>query len=401
MRILLVAPIFPYPPSIGSAVITLNQLRVLSQRHRIDLISFKNRTNSSDLSELTRWCNKIELVERPSRWRVLLSMLSRLLIDPHPDISRFRSAAMSRVVAAHLSDGHYDVVLFQTLQSAQFRPDWYPGPAIWSLEDPLALKTEKMLAMYPWYSRPLHRKRVSLLRQYDLKQAGRFNCVTFVNREDALEYMNSVPGACADFVPHGISEESVSSAAVSRQKGMIVITGNMYHLPNVDAVEFFCGEIFPLICDQEPSANLWLVGARPVAAVRKWADNSRIKVTGFVPDISDYLRQAVVSVCPVRLRVGTQTKILEALSCGTPVVTTSAGNYGIAATPGKHLYVTDNAREFANHVVSLLAGDKWNEFSDNGRCFVREKFSWESSAAKLEQIMERVVHDKRAKSISA
>lgn len=401
MRILFVAPIFPYPPSIGSAVITLNQLRVLSQRHRIDLISFKNRTNSSDLGELTRWCNKIELVERPSRWRVLLSMLSRVLIDPHPDISRFRSTEMSRVVAAHLSGAHYDVVLFQTLQSAQFRPDWYSGPAIWSLEDPLALKTKKMLAMYPWYSRPLHRKRASLLRQYDLKQARRFNCVTFVNREDALEYMNSVPGACADFVPHGIGEESVSGAAVSRQKGMIVITGNMYHLPNVDAVGFFCGEIFPLICDQEPSANLWLIGARPVAAVRKWSDDSRIKVTGFVPDIRGYLRQAVVSVCPVRLRVGTQTKILEALSCGTPVVTTSAGNYGIAAISGKHLYVADNPREFANHVVSLLAGDKWNEFSDTGRRFVREKFSWESSAAKLEQIMERVVQDRRAKPISA
>ena len=378
----------------------LNQIRVLSSRHKIDLISFKNRANSNDLGELPRWCNKIELIERPPRWRVLLSILRRALIDPLPEISRFRSPELSRVVAEHLSGDHYDVVLFQTVQAVQFRPDWYSGPAIWTLEDPPALKIEKMLPMYPWYSRLLHRKRIDRLRRYDLRQANRFDCVTFVNREDAVEYMHAVPGVCADFVPHGVSEESASQTEVSRRKGMIVIAGNMFHVPNVDAVEFFCRDIFPLIYEREPSANLWLVGARPVARVRKWANNPRIKVTGYVPDIRTYLRQAVVSVCPVRLPVGTQTKILEALSCGTPVVTSSAGNHGIGAISGKHLHVTDDPREFANNVISLLVGDKWKEFSDNGRRFVRDKFSWENSAAKLEQIMERVVENSRPTSIS-
>src|SRR3954447_1668446 len=99
MRILFVAPTLPYPPLTGSAVITLNQIRVLSGRHIIHLVSFKDRGDSSDLGELPRWCNKIELVEHPSRWRVLLSILSRIPVDPLPEISRFRSPEMSRVVA--------------------------------------------------------------------------------------------------------------------------------------------------------------------------------------------------------------------------------------------------------------------------------------------------------------
>jgi polysaccharide biosynthesis protein PslH len=398
MRILFVAPILPYPPLIGSAVITLNQIGVLSRRHTIDLISYKHRGNSSDLGDLPLWCNNIELVDRPSRWRVLLSTLGRALVDPIPEISRFSSPEMSRVVAERLSGEPYDVVLFQSVQAAQFRPDWYSGPTIWSLEDPPALKTKKMLPMYPWYSRPLYRNRIRRLKRYDLSQAKRFGCVTFVNREDAIEYMHTVPGTCADFVPHGITEDGPSHPGVSRRKGMIVITGNMYHAPNVDAVEFFCRDIFPLVCEHEPSANLWLVGAKPVARVRKWAKNPRIKVTGFVPDVRPYLREAVVSVCPVRLRIGTQTKILEALTCGTPVVTSSAGNHGIGAVSGKHLYVTDDSNAFADHVVSLLLADKWNQFSENGRRFVHDNFSWESSAAKLEQVIERMVEDSKSTS---
>jgi polysaccharide biosynthesis protein PslH len=381
----------------------LNQIRVLSGRHTIDLISYKHRVNSNDLGDLPRCCNNIELVERPSRWRVLLSTLGRALVDPLPEISRFSSSEMSRVVAERLSGDryNYDVVLFHTVQAAQFKPDWYSGATIWSLEDPPALKTQKMLPMYPWYSRPLYRKRIHRMKRYDLSQAKRFGCITFVNREDAAEYMHAVPGASADFVPHGIGgEDSDSRTGVSRRKGMIVITGNMYHVPNVDAVEFFCRDIFPLVCEQEPSANLWLVGAKPVATVRKWAKNPRIKITGFVPDVRAYLREAVVSVCPVRLRIGTQTKILEAMICGTPVVTSSAGNHGIGAISGKHLYVTDDPSEFADNVVSLLIADKWNQFSENGRRFVHDNFSWESSAAKLEQIIERTVEARKATSTS-
>ena len=108
-----------------------------------------------------------------------------------------------------------------------------------------------------------------------------------------------------------------------------------------------------------------------------------------------------MSVCPVRLRIGAQTKILEALACGTPVVTTSAGNYGIGAVPGQHLHVADDPEEFADRVVSLLSAEKWNELSHGGQGFVRDNFSWENSTAKLEQIMKRLMNGKTTKLTSA
>jgi polysaccharide biosynthesis protein PslH len=401
MKILFITPYLPFPPLTGSAVIMLNHIRVLSDRHTIDLISFKNRRNSSDLGELPQWCNKIELVQRPARWRVLLYICGRVFLDPLTEISRLRSDQMCRIVSERVSKERYDAVLFQTILTAQFLPAGYSGATIWSLEDPPALKTGRMLTMYPWYSRPLHRRLIDRLRRYDLKHAKRFSCVTFVNREDAAAYRNALPGACTDFVPHGVTEDTSTGAMVSRRKGMIVISGNMYHVPNVDAVEFFCKDIFPLICEREPSASLWLVGAKPATTVRKWTSNPRITITGFVPDIRTYLREAMVSVCPVRLAVGTQTKILEALTCGTPVVTSSAGNHGIGAIHGKHLYVADDPRDFANCVVSLLSAENWNELSENGRRFVRDKFSWENSATKLEQIIERLVRTTPGEPITA
>jgi glycosyltransferase involved in cell wall biosynthesis len=291
--------------------------------------------------------------------------------------------------------------MFQTVMSAQYLPDWYRGHTIWILEDPLALKTHRMLPIYPWYSRPLHRISSNRLKSYDKREAPRFGRVTFVNKEDALEYKHIVPGACTDWVPHCVDEKKFApSDDIARKEGMIVITGNMYHLPNVDAVELFCRDVFPLVCEQVPSATLWLVGANPAKRISTLSRDPRIKVTGFVPDVRTYLRQAVVSACPVRLRIGTQTKILEALACGTPVVTSSEGNHGIAGVSGHDLYVADRPQEFADHVVTLLQRHRWGELSRNGRQFVLDNFTSEKSAAKLEQILEQVVGERTENSVS-
>lgn len=391
MKLLFVSPYLPYPLLTGSAVITSNHIKHLSRRHTIDLISFGSRKKPSRLGDLPRWCNNIELVDRPPRWRVLLYLLAGMTRDPDLQISRLRSAKMAEVVSRRLADTRYDVVLFQTVQSAQFRPNWYQGPTVWNLEDPLVLKTHRMLPMFSWYSRPLHRRGRDRWKSYDMKQAPRFSRVIFVNKDDADEYKRIVHKACTDWVPHGIDHEAYRpSAEIARRDGMIVITGNMFHVPNVDAVEFFCRDIFPLVCEREPTANLWLVGSRPVERIKKWAKNPRIKVTGSVPDIRPYLQQARVSACPVRLKIGTQTKTLEALACATPVVTTSAGNHGIGASNGKHLYVADEPVEFSNRVVELLKGNRWHEFSQSGRRFVEENFTWSKSTLKLEEILEQL-----------
>jgi glycosyltransferase involved in cell wall biosynthesis len=84
------------------------------------------------------------------------------------------------------------------------------------------------------------------------------------------------------------------------------------------------------------------------------------------------------------LRIGVQTKVLEALASGTPVVTTAAGNSGIGAKSGVHLWVADEPMEYAARVVQLLRGDQWDDLSKRGMHLVKERFTWARSAMELE-----------------
>ena len=76
--------------------------------------------------------------------------------------------------------------------------------------------------------------------------------------------------------------------------------------------------------------------------------------------------------------------MLEALSLGTPVVTTSAGNSGIGGESGVHLWMEDKPHKFALRVVSLLInGYDWKELSNEGKKLVSERFTWGNKRSRI------------------
>jgi hypothetical protein len=68
----------------------------------------------------------------------------------------------------------------------------------------------------------------------------------------------------------------------------------------------------------------------------------------------DTLKDANVAIAPMQSGSGIQNKILEAMSCGLPVVTTNLGLGNIKAKPRKDILVADSPEDFAQSVIELL-----------------------------------------------
>jgi polysaccharide biosynthesis protein PslH len=287
-----------------------------------------------------------------------------------------------------------DVALFQLTEAVQFRPPGDETPSVWSMEDPAVLKAEGMIRWAPAYQRPLLRARVRLLRRYEEARIERFARILLINRDDLADYRAVHPNGRFAWVPYGIDAgPGEPTARAQRPSGRIVISGNMHHPPNARAVAFFLRSVFPRVRAGLPDAHVVLVGSRPPDWMLALARDPHIAVTGFVPDVRPHLRDAMVSVCAVDLKVGTQTKVLEALAEGTPVVTTSAGNHGIGGRDGRELYVADDAETMASRVASLLRGEEWDRMSREGRRLASE-FSWEKSVSRLEDVLRAVASER-------
>lgn len=386
MKLLYITPVYPDPPLRGYTLLAFHEIRMLSERHSIDLISF-DTADGDPGGRLDAYCERIDRLPL-SRAKAIRNALTGTVSRRPFQVSYFESREMKRFVEERLRSESYDVVVVYLTRMAQFLPEWYRGSAVLIMVDAYALNYERSLSWRPFYLRHLLRSESSRLKQYESKLSSRFTRLLLVSQRDVEDYAPMLSCANLGWFPYAVDTDYFIPAPKSnREPGSIVMTGSMFYAPNVDAVNFFCEQVFPIVRRRIPWAKLWVVGSRPAKSVRQWGNGRDIEVTGFVEDVRTYLNRAMVSVCPMRLPAAMQTKLLEALATGTPVVSTSAGNHGTGGNPGHDLLVADSPTEFADAVCGVLEGKDWQRLSENARKFVLDRYTWEAHAREFEKIL--------------
>lgn len=385
---------FPSTLETGCAIFIYNNLVELSKTYDLHVLCHGAPQSEGDLAT---FCAKVEFLGRPSSWlpKPLRGTIHGLLGVPR-QISRVRSVRMRRRIAALMAQQEFDALLLYELRAVQYCPSFLAARAIACIENAESLRLGRMSALPVWtaWQRSRLRRDARQMERYERKVLPPLARVVLLSEADARDMRKQGGHRNLGVTSYAIAQEGRiaqdgrdEAGGAPRSEGTIVFSGNMYHPPNVDGALWFLGEVFPRVLEQYPSAGLSIVGARPdpriAVAARRFAE--RVVITGWVKDVSEHVRRARVSICPVRLEIGVQTKVVEALALATPVVTTSAGNRGVAAASGEDLFVEDEAAAFASRVVALLRGQEWDRLSRNGRRFAAECFSRERSARELEQ----------------
>ena len=171
----------------------------------------------------------------------------------------------------------------------------------------------------------------------------------------------------------------------------LVFCAKLDYFPNVQAILHFCEHTLPLIWQQRSQVRLTIVGNNPPRAVRALAADERITVTGYVPDVRPYLGKASVALAPLLVAAGTQFKVLEALSMGTPTVTTPRCARALGAQDGVHLLVAEQPPAYAEAIMRLLNDPPFaSQLGRAGRQFVIEHYSWANAAATLETLYDAI-----------
>ena len=165
----------------------------------------------------------------------------------------------------------------------------------------------------------------------------------------------------------------------------------MNYFPNADAAIYFCNEIFPHVRERYPTARFYIVGNHPSEQVRRLEAQDGVVVTGYVPDVRPYFEEASVFVAPLRAGSGIQTKNLEAMAMGVPVVTTAVGAMGLQADVGKELLVADTPTAFAEQVIHLLNNQHLREnIAQTARTRVETDYSWNAIGERLKQVYTQI-----------
>ena len=142
----------------------------------------------------------------------------------------------------------------------------------------------------------------------------------------------------------------------------MIFFGNYAHLPNVDGALWLAQEILPRVRSALPEIGLTIAGADPTPEIwRRHSDG--VVVTGYVPNLDALIAQHRVAVLPLRFGAGVKGKVLRAMACGMPVVTTPIGLEGITERD-ECFAVGSTAEELAEEIMRVYSNlERWNELS--------------------------------------
>jgi glycosyltransferase involved in cell wall biosynthesis len=132
--------------------------------------------------------------------------------------------------------------------------------------------------------------------------------------------------------------------------------------------------------------------------VTELASRPGIEISANLPDLRRAVCSGQVYVCAIRHGTGLKSKMLEAMAMRMPIVGYPGSIVGLSGVAGKHYLLAHDPQQFAAHVVDLLQNPKHAEqLARAGRELVENDYSWESRAWAYEELYQRVIEERRAR----
>ena len=182
-----------------------------------------------------------------------------------------------------------------------------------------------------------------------------------------LQQAFSVPEALLHYCPFLLPPATSIQPAFAQRQDFITI-GNFRHEPNWDAVLCLKHQVWPRLRAQLPQAQLHIYGAYPPPkATALHSPKQGFLVRGWADDAHEVMQNARVCLAPLRFGAGLKGKLIDAIQCGTPSVTTTIGAEGIDAAEKWPGFIADEREQFVTAAVNLYESPKlWQVAQD--RC---------------------------------
>ena len=397
MRVLWVKSNKLLPVHSGGDIRSYNIARQLGRRHELTFLSYYDGPPDHEYEQqlaqhfpgaICVCTGKTELSSLARGVDYLAHLPSRL---PYA-VGRFGSAEVREKLSDWFQERRFDVTLCDFLDAAVNFPQELTTLSVLFQHN---VESEIWRRHAQMESHPVKRRMYDIehrkMVRYERNAVRRFHHVIAVSERDRSLMEAWVEGSRITVVPTGVDLQQYQPDFTHNPAGPVVIfVGAMDWEPNVDAMEYFSQEIWPLVLEKVPQAKLRIVGRNPGERVRKLASDS-VQITGRVVSVAEHLRDAAVVVVPLRIGGGTRLKIYEAMAAGKAVVSTSVGAEGLDVHHGRDIVLADNTRSFADAVLMLLGDEHLRQRYERAAAVLAARYDWAVIGDKFAHTLETLM----------
>jgi glycosyltransferase involved in cell wall biosynthesis len=392
LNILFLLPRFPYPVIGGDRLKPHNIIKYLASKHNVTLVTFfqGEKAPQSFVREVEKLGVDLHVIPLNP-----IKAGSKALTKLHKvyplEIAYYYQQDYQQKVNELCRNKTFDLGFAFFMRTAEY---------IKNMDFPKILMAEDCRTLYQQRSyensnnlkqRVVRWWEYRKLKRYEPEIVNHFNITTLVTKEDIVAMNSQNPNCDYRLLSNGTDINKFVPNSSGQRKG-ILFAGKLDVWANQLMIMKLVNDILPKIREHVPNAELHLVGATPPPSISNLA-NKYIKIFPDVPDMVPFLQNAELFLHPHEGGSGIQNKLLEAMACGCPVVTTPTGNQGINGEHGIHLLLGDNSDKLAEYAVKLLSDKEFaKDISQNGRNLIVETHAWEHIFQSVDNIIAEVLN---------
>ena len=396
MKILWVKANKLLPVHSGGDIRSYHLARCLSARHELTFLSYYDGHPDSGYEAELKKCFPDPQCICTHKGQRLLSRTAGYFAgirNPLPyAVGRFSSASVKSALAQWFEAQSFDVAVCDFLDATVNFPRNLSIPSVLFQHN---VESEIWRRHATTRPNPAGRAIASLefrkMLAYEKQTVRKFDHVIAVSDHDRQLMSAWVDDSRITVVPTGVDLQQYQPGPVKTDPGPLVLfTGAMDWEPNIDAVEYFCREIWPAVQTAIPEARFRIVGRNPGRRVKNLASTS-VEIAGRVRSVVEHLQEALVVVVPLRIGGGTRLKIYEAMATGKAVVSTSIGAEGLDVRDGQDILLADQPGDFARQTITLLHDRQFRHQIERAAATLASRYDWPVIADKFAEVLQAVV----------
>jgi len=400
MKILMLTPYLPYPPSSGGQVRSYNLIKHLSNKHRITLFSLiKDDEEKKYVGQLEKFCQQVNVFKRPAHpWTLTNILKTGFGLYPFLVIRNF-SKEEKETLKQELTKQKFDLIHAE---------NFYVMPHLPKTDIPILLTEQTILyRVYqhfvknlPWYLfwlKPILMVDVLKLKYWEAFYWRKSDFLAAVSGEDVAHVRTLAPGKKVYIIPNGVDYSYFAEKKYQKDKQPTVLFGaaDFHWMQNKEGALLLLKKVWPEIKKKVKNARLWIVGKIAPEALSSYLGKKDIIIQE-IDDSREAYQKAWILVAPMRSGGGSRTKFFEAMASGLPIVTTPEGLEGIDAINGQEVAVEDDFGQLVGKAVTLLLNTrKAEQIGLRGKKLVKEKYDWSQSAEKLSNLYEEIGYGRK------
>lgn len=375
LSILVLTAYPPIPGASGGSARMYYNLKILASKHSVVLISFvEHDAERPSLENLVSLGIEVKTVLRRSE-------TARHLWMPKPrEHDEFASAEYRALVQQTLNERHFDVVQAEFFQMAQHVPTDLPALRVLTEHEIIFSNIRSDFEAEKRLWRKVAKGYAWLVQlNYEARACRNFHRVACMTDEDRAILGRFVDPSRLKSVPIGVDSSHFDPQQVSAEEcsRRMLFVGNYRHPPNGEAVTYFVRKVLPLIRQEIPDAEFWIVGSYAHLLDKEVGEAEGVQVAGFVPDIRSSYRSAALFVAPILSGTGMRVKLLEALAMGMAVVATPLAAQGFRSERDPIMLTAATAEAFAEQAVVLLRNPELrSSLGARARRTIQEQYDW-------------------------